>query len=280
VGLLPLYPETDPGQDGDAPGEPVARPVARIVGGVDVADYLDVLAVTGRETEVWEALLPEVARGPWRGLDLRPVPAASPTATLLPGLAKAAGFGCEVSRVDRCPVVELPATWEAFLGLLSGKDRHELRRKLRRAEAGRPRLQVGRSPAEVAALIEPFLALHRSSAAAKARFMDTRMEGFFRQVTATLAEVGQVALWVLELEERPAASLLCFEHEDTVLLYNSGFDPAARAFSPGVAIAARTIEDAITRGFRRYDFMRGEEPYKYALGARPTDVLRLALDRL
>jgi len=44
-------------------------------------------------------------------------------------------------------------------------------------------------------------------------------------------------------------------------------------------LIARTIEDAIARGFRRYDFLRGEEPYKYGFGAQPTDVLRIGLTR-
>ena len=64
------------------------------------------------------------------------------------------------------------------------------------------------------------------------------------------------------VEDRPAAALFCLEYGDTVGLYNSGFDPEARALSPGVVLIARTIEDAIARGFRRYDFLRGEEPYK------------------
>jgi CelD/BcsL family acetyltransferase involved in cellulose biosynthesis len=49
--------------------------------------------------------------------------------------------------------------------------------------------------------------------------------------------------------------------------------------SPGVVLIARTIEDAIARGFRRYDFLRGEEPYKYGFGAVPRDVLRVTLER-
>jgi CelD/BcsL family acetyltransferase involved in cellulose biosynthesis len=64
-----------------------------------------------------------------------------------------------------------------------------------------------------------------------------------------------------------------------VALYNSGFDPDARAMSPGVVLIARTIEDAITRGFRRYDFLRGEEPYKYGFGAVAAEVLRVTLER-
>jgi CelD/BcsL family acetyltransferase involved in cellulose biosynthesis len=127
--------------------------------------------------------------------------------------------------------------------------------------------------------MDSFVALHRRSRAGKARFMDDRMEAFFRDVAPRLAEAGWAALWLLWLGERPAAALFCLEYAGTVGLYNSGFDPEARALSPGVVLIARTIEDAIGRGFRRYDFLRGEEPYKYGFGAVPTDVMRLTVER-
>ena len=268
VGFLPLY-ET-PTPDG---------PVLRLVGGTDVADYLDVIAVAGREEEVWKALLPALADEPGATLDLRPVPAASPTAGLLSSLAGSAGLACRVDVEDRCPIVELADTWEGYLAGLSGKDRHELRRKLRRAEAGRPRVEVARTPAAMAALMDDFVALHRRSKVGKARFMDEPMEVFYRELGRELADAGLAALWMLWLEDRPAAALFCLEQAGAVSLYNSGFDPEARAMSPGVVLIARTIEDAIARGFRRYDFLRGEEPYKYGFGAAPADVLRVTLER-
>ena len=268
AGALPLYEAATP--DG---------PVLRIVGGIDVADYLDVVAVAGHEEAVWKALLGTLARGRARTLDLRPIPAGSSTVHLLPELARAAGFACAVEREERCPVVALPASWDAYLAGLSGKDRHELRRKLRRATAGAPRIEVARTPGGIAAQMDGFLALHRKSKTGKARFMDETMEGFFRDVGTATAAAGWAALWLLWLEGRPAAALFCFEYASTVGVYNSGFDPEARALSPGVALIARTIEDAIARGFRRYDFLRGEEAYKYGFGAVPTDVMRITLRR-
>jgi CelD/BcsL family acetyltransferase involved in cellulose biosynthesis len=268
VGLLPLYETASP-----------EGPVLRLVGGTDVADYLDLIAVAGREEEVWKALLPVLAEGPAPSLDLRPIPAASSTPGLLASLAESAGLTFRVAVEERCPVIELPGSWDAYLAGLSGKDRHELRRKLRRAEASKPRVEVARTPAAMAALMDGFIALHRRSKVGKARFMDEAMEVFFRDVGRELSRAGLAALWMLWLEERPAAALFCLEQAGAVSLYNSGFDPEARALSPGVVLIARTIEDAIARGFVRYDFLRGEEPYKYGFGAAATEVLRVTLER-
>ena len=268
AGVLPLY-ET-PTPDG---------PVLRLVGGTDIADYLDLIAVAGREEEVWKAMLPALGDLAWRAIDLRPLPAASATPGLLSSLATSAGLACRVDVEERCPVIDLPETWDGYLAKLSGKDRHELRRKIRRAEAGQPRIEVARAPDAMDALMDGFVALHRQSKVGKARFMDESMEAFFRDLGRALAEAGLAALWMLWLEDRPAAALFCLEQAGSVSLYNSGFSPEARGMSPGVVLIARTIEDAISRGCRRYDFLRGEEPYKYGFGAVPTEVLRVTLER-
>lgn len=268
VGLLPLH------------GFPVGgRDVLRLVGGVDVSDYLDLIAVRGREEEVWKALLPALLDRRWDLLDLHCLPAASPTLQLLPGLARAWGFDCEVEREERCPVLELPASWEAYLARLPGKDRHELRRKLRRLEERGARASAHTNPPAVAAVLDTFFGLHRKSKAGKARFMDARMERFFRTVAQAFAGAGWLALWLLWVEERPVASLLCLDYGGDVALYNSGFDPEAGRLSPGVGVIACSIQDAIARGRRRYDFLRGEEPYKYGFGAAPVDVFTLRLWR-
>ena len=268
VGLLPLYETPTP-----------EGPVLRLVGGTDIADYLDLIAVAGREEEVWKAVLPALVDLSWQAVDLRPVPAASPTSSLLESLAASAGLRYRVDVEERCPVIELADTWDAYLARLPGKDRHELRRKIRRAEAGRPRIEVARTADEMSALMDGFVALDRLSKVGKAKFMDEPMEKFFRELGYGLAEAGLAALWMLWLEDRPAAALFCLEQAGSVSLYNSGFDPEARAMSPGVVLIARTIEDAIARGYRRYDFLRGEESYKYGFGAAPTEVLRVTLER-
>src|SRR5207245_1505702 len=110
TGLLPLYDET--------PGE------RRLVGGVDVSDYLDLIAPAGREEEVWQALLQHRA-GDAAAWDLHGIRALSPTLEILPRLSPASGRRASVEREDRCPVLELPSSVETSLERLSRKARHE-----------------------------------------------------------------------------------------------------------------------------------------------------------
>lgn len=266
MGLLPLYAESNG--------------TARIVGGVDVSDYLDLVAPAGGEEEVWAALLQHRSceADVW---DLHCLRASSATVSLVPSLAPQYGLRARVSREERCPVLPLPATWDAYLEGLPGKDRHELRRKLRRLERELPGATVRwhASAEGVDEAMTAFLTLHRKSKPGKARFMDEGMEEFFRAVAGALAREGWLRLWFLEHEGRPLAAYLTYEYAGSVALYNSGFDPAHAALSPGIVLLSHVIKDAIARGFRRFDFLRGEEPYKYAFGATPEDLFNVVVAR-
>jgi CelD/BcsL family acetyltransferase involved in cellulose biosynthesis len=236
----------------------------QVLGGADVSDYLDLISLQGREEEAWMALLQSrtAERVEW---ELHAVPEASPTVAALPPLAAACGLTVTATVEERCPVLVLPSSWETYLARLSGKHRHELQRKMRRLERDAPDAHATCvcAPADIAARLGDFLALHRSSRVGKARFMDDRMERFFRAALIAFAERGAARLWFLDTASGPIASFVTIEWDGTVGLYNSGFAPERAALSPGVVLLAQLIRDAIARGCRKFDFLRGEERYKY-----------------
>jgi CelD/BcsL family acetyltransferase involved in cellulose biosynthesis len=264
VAVLPLY-EAEPD-------------VLEIVGGADVSDYLDLLARDGQEEDAWTALLQGRAleRSRWV---LHAVPAESPTVRALPALAESCSLEVNVEREERCPVLTLPPSWDAYLASLSSKHRHELTRKIRRLEreVTDGRVVSVHAAADVAARLGDFLALHRASRVGKAKFMDERMETFFRAAIPALAARESVRLWFLEAGTTPIASFICLEWDDTVGLYNSGFAPAHAALSPGLVLLSHVIRDAITRGRPRFDFLRGEERYKLEFEPRLEDVMRVEI---
>jgi CelD/BcsL family acetyltransferase involved in cellulose biosynthesis len=154
-----------------------------------------------------------------------------------------------------------------------------MQRKMRRLEREVPGARaVGlASRADVEARFDDFLVLHRHSRVGKARFMDERMEAFFRRVASALAEKDGFRLWLLDGPDGPLATFLCLEWDDTVGLYNSGFRPDRAALSPGLVLLAHVVRDAIERGKRRFDFLRGEERYKYDFGPTPEDVYAVTI---
>jgi CelD/BcsL family acetyltransferase involved in cellulose biosynthesis len=244
-----------------------------LAGGADVSDYLDLLARRGREAEAWAALLEARAadRAVW---ELHAVPGDSPTVTAMPALAAGAGLVATAPVEERCPVVGLPDSWDAFLAALPKKHRHELTRKLRRFEREVPggRIAWETTPAGIERRLDEFLVLHRASREGKAKFMDARMERFFRRVIVALAAKGAARLAFLDAPEGAIAAFVTLQWDETVGLYNSGFAPARAALSPGLVLLAGVVRDALERGCRRFDFLRGEERYKYEFGPTPEPV--------
>lgn len=292
-GIVPLFfQETSLDPNTPLPGISVENPLVvadsqvqrtvHLVGGTEVSDYLDIIVPAESHQEVTAAFLDALAgEEDWNILDLRPLPSASPTVSAIAELARARGWDVQQAREDVCPVLELPGTWEEYLATrLTKKRRHELRRKMRRAER---EARVDWYWVEADNLeqgMDVFIQLHKASALDKEAFMDQRMEGFFRAVARLALEEDWLRLSVLRFNEQAVASYLCFDYGGDRQVYNSGFDLSTyRALSPGIVLLGYLIADAIERGCRRFDFLQGDERYKYDLGGADTEVLRLFIRR-
>ena len=101
--------------------------------------------------------------------------------------------------------------------------------------------------------------------------------GFADQQAQELCDEGGFRLWLLDAPGGPLASFLTLEWDGTVGLYNSGFRPDAAALSPGLVLLTHVVRDAIERGRRRFDFLRGEERYKLDFEPRLEDVFRVEI---
>jgi CelD/BcsL family acetyltransferase involved in cellulose biosynthesis len=107
------------------------------MGDRDVCDYLDFVVAPGREEEFFRILLEHLRGAGIALLDLGPVRVDSSVMTRLVPVARKLGYEASAHPEEVSLEMPLPATWDAFLLTLSGKERHEIRRKLRRlAEAG------------------------------------------------------------------------------------------------------------------------------------------------
>jgi CelD/BcsL family acetyltransferase involved in cellulose biosynthesis len=256
----------------------------RFVGCVDVSDYLDFLLMPGHEEEALGALLDFMLSGEapeWDIFDLCNIPQDSPTRTLLPRLAKARGLTVEESVADVCPVITLPATYEDYLAAMDKKQRHELRRKRRRAEAALVDWYIAGDAHDLDTEIDKFLELMSLSTAEKDTFLqEPGHQAFFREMGRITFERGWLELIFLTVDGQPAAVIWQFAYRDRMLLYNSGLNQADfGTLSPGIVLLTYGIEDAIQRGLSKYDFLRGDETYKYRMGAETTTVHNIRVRR-
>lgn len=250
-----------------------------LVGHYSICDYMD-MVVRDEDEDVYASLLETLVADDWRELELRGLREESPTLRLLPEIAEQMGLQVTRELEAVSPRVDLPSTWDEYLGTLTKKDRHELRRKLRRLHsAGRVELRSVTSAEEAPAALDLVLRLMRESRQDKARFMTPAMEQFFRRMVQALAPAGLIRIYVLDLDTVPVAALLCFDIGDSTYMYNSGYDPAFSHLSVGLLSKAMCINDAIERGCRWVDFLRGHESYKYDLGGRDRSIYRCLISR-
>lgn len=250
-------------------------------GGLDVCDYLDFIVAEGQESEVFSSLWNWLSGHDWHKLDLHSLRQGSPTLQLLADLARTVGCQVEVTQENVCPRLELPATWEEYLTSLSKKDRHELRRKMRRLTgAGDIRFYHSDRQGEgLAQDLEDFLRLHRQSREEKAVFMSPIMERFFRAISEAFVPTQVQRIYFLEIDGVRAASTICFDYADELALYNSGYDLSYASLSVGLLLKALCLKDAILEGKRAFDFLRGDEPYKYDLGGADVSLYRCTIER-
>ncbi len=232
-----------------------------LLGGQDLADRLDALVRPADAEKFWRCFLKE-AEG-W-GEPIR-LPNLGPDCALLPLLEDH-----RVEQTDTSPFLELPPSMEDYYKLLSRHQRHELKRKQRRAQRLCSDLRY-----RVADDLDGFLRLHVLSGPEKEAFMDARMREFFHQVGTRFR--GHLRIAFLEADGQPAAAMFQLEWAGRMNLYNSGFDPALGDLTPGVVLLSHCIRSAIEEGLQEYDFLRGNERYKYDLGGQDRPVLRATL---
>lgn len=275
IGLAPWFIEN----------HPVFKRVVRSIGCVEVTDYLDLIVDTEHIEVVLEALAGYAAehQSKYDIIDLCNLPENSPGHALFPGALSRHGFTATVVQQEVCPVIPLPLDWEGYLELLDKKQRHEVRRKLRRAEGAAEKVDwyiVGKDH-DLQEEIECFLQLMAASQAGKATFLeDAQNVRFFKSVVPMTYERGWLQMSFLTVNGERTAAYLNFVYKGRVLVYNSGLLPDHFAhLSPGIVLLAYTIQHAIETGQQVFDFLRGDEVYKYRMGGQDTRVYKLRAEK-
>lgn len=248
--------------------------VASFIGDPDVCDNQDFIVAQGREREFLNAVLDELINRSMIRLNLARLRPDSTAAGLLLELARERGLAVEVEPVGVSLETKLPGQWDDYLAGLSKKRRHEVRRKMRRlSEAGQVRFSCAQTPDQVAEAGPIFMDLFRKSRTDKEQFMTPARESFFNSLISSTARAGILRLFTLVINDQPAATSLCFDHNQTRYLYNNGYDPGFKSLSVGMLCKVLSLKDAIENRLDRYDFLNGDEPYKYRLGGHEVELI-------
>lgn len=247
----------------------VNEETASFVGSADVCDYLDFVIVPQREKHFFELLLDDLKGKGVKKLDLRPLRPDSTVLNRLVGVARDREYEVISAPEDVSVELELPPTWNEYLAMLSSKQRHEVRRKLRRLwEAGSVEYRCVEAGREVEEHLDIFLQLFSLSKDEKARFMNHDRQLFFRSLARAMADTGLLRIGMVRVDKIPAAMTMGFDYDGSYYLYNSAYDPQFGHLSVGLLCKVLCLKESIEKGRKKWNFLKGGEPYKYQLGGR------------
>jgi CelD/BcsL family acetyltransferase involved in cellulose biosynthesis len=247
----------------------VDKETASFIGSTEVCDYLDFAITPGREKDFFKVLLDDLREKGIKKLDLRPLRPDSTVLAQLVSIAQDRGYEVTCRPADVSLELDLPPTWDEYLAILNAKQRHEVRRKLRRLwGAGNVEHRCVEVSREVEDYLDIFLKLFALSKGEKASFMNPKMESFFRSLAKAMAEIGLLRLGVLQLDKVPAAMTMSFDYDGSHYLYNSAYDPQFSYLSVGLLCKVLCLKESIEKGRNKWDFLKGGEPYKYQLGGQ------------
>ncbi len=270
--LVGVVPEV---REQDAEG----RRVVHFAGGYHVTDYLGPVSRPEHRDVLVRTWLQALADDEdWDELVAAGLAEDAGWHELIRDVAKDIGLAPNEPRLEGvCPRVDVRGGWDAYLHRITGKQRHEIRRKARKLHRElRDVSVVDVPPADLDAQLDDFFALAAAAGGAKGRFfVDESMRGFFHGLACELGADRTFRLHVLEVRGRPAAMTASLVRDGEWGLYNSAFDHGLARFAPGMVLIAETIRLAGEEGYSFFDLLRGGEEYKYRFGAVDRRVFRL-----
>ncbi len=271
VGIAPLFQASHEG-----------RLALLLVGSIEISDYLDLIITRGSEAEFISGLLDHLSHqsgGDWQALDWYNIASTSPALPVLQSEAGRRGwqFSQEIFRPTPC--IPLPRDFDSYLAALDKKNRHEIRRKLRRIEEGGNQVRWYISDgSKLDSEIDSLFSLMQGDPA-KIRFLTDAMRTHLRAMIHAAYQAGWLWLAFLEINDRMAAAALNFDYGGRLWGYNSGVERDFLELSPGWVLLTHSLHWAIENGRTEFDFMRGGEDYKYRFGAVERHVVRALVIR-
>jgi CelD/BcsL family acetyltransferase involved in cellulose biosynthesis len=250
-----------------------------LVGSIEISDYLDLIVRQEHLPSFLSGLLDFLISQQdknWSAIDWYNLPDSSPTLAALKMESEKRGWTHHEEVYRPTPRIPLSGSFEEYLSRIDKKQRHEIRRKMRRAAESEKnvRFYIVDGMEDIDSEIDAFFNLMIQSPE-KEQFLHPSMR---EQMTATFQNAhrhGYLWLAFLEIEGAKTAASLNFDYKNKLWGYNSGVSSEHRELSPGWVLLAHTIQWCCENGRYEFDFMRGDEEYKYRFGGVNQYVMRV-----
>ena len=243
------------------------------------SDYLDVIVRSGSDAEACHALASHLADASlsikWTNVKKNDNVIGRVFARL-----SQKGWNTAETTTNVCPFIPLTgSTWDSYLSSLSAEHRYNFNRKLRRLNRDYDvRFEQVRTEEECRESIDVLIEQHNTRWIARGgsdAFHTAELVGFHREFTQVALKRGWLRLYVLRLNEKPAANLYGLMYRDTFYFYQSSFDAAHAQNSVGLITMGLAIKNAMGEGADEYDLLHGNESYKSHWSRQSRELVRL-----
>ncbi|MBE0672336.1 MAG: GNAT family N-acetyltransferase [Anaerolineales bacterium] len=271
IGIAPLF-----------VAEYEGKPALLLNGSIEISDYLDLIVrmndLSGFIAGLLDFLASSLADS-WSSLDWYNLPDSSPTLAALKAESESRGWVHLEEMYRPTPRIALNGDFEEYLSRVEKKQRHEIRRKMRRAvESERGVRWFISDMADPEAEIDAFLKLMEQDQG-KASFLREPMRTQMREVIRAAHENGWLWMAFLEADGQRIAAALNFDYGNKLWGYNAGVNRDFMDLSPGWVLLGYVLQWCCENGRYEFDFMRGDEEYKYRFGGVNKYVMRAKLIR-
>jgi CelD/BcsL family acetyltransferase involved in cellulose biosynthesis len=251
------------------------------------SEYLSVLCDPAAEDAVLKALAGHLLDNKgdhrpdalaWDLLELEAVDAEDTTVAAL--VDRLSASGCTIHHRPGMPCWRLDLTtgWGSYFASLGKHLRKDLRRLERNLiETGRAVLRSPSGPEDLPRVMDIFVDLHQrrwTTVGKPGCFASPRFLAFFREVVPAMLRLGHLKFYWLEIDGKTVAAKYALLGDGVIYAYQGGVDPTATEYEPGKLILSAMLREEMGCGYREFDFLRGNEPYKARFGGKPRPMLR------
>ncbi|HEY2989036.1 MAG TPA: GNAT family N-acetyltransferase [Candidatus Binatia bacterium] len=243
------------------------------------SDYLDLIAKRGDEPEALRALAEYLAETkPMLRMDH--LKRQSCSANEVARRLKERGWDSHDAKRSVAPFIDLAGhSWDSFLATLGSEHRYNFKRRLKNlTKHFAVRFEPANSEEERRRALALLVELHGmrwQSNGSCGSFQDRSILSFHEEISRVALERGWLRLFVLWLDQKPAAALYAFRYRRVFYFYQSGFDPVYGKFSVGLVAMGLAIKSALEEGAEEYDLLYGDEAYKFLWARQARELGRL-----
>lgn len=252
-----------------------------LLGSVEISDYLDVIVRPADLEPFIAGLFDFLATSPvqWKVLELDNLLQTSPSLPTWKAEAERRGLEITLHQTYHAPYIPMKGDFETYLAGIDKKQRHEIRRKMRRAEeAGTIHWYIVKDEGSLDNEMEDFLGLMAVDPE-KAAFLTQAMRDQMHRLARSALRAGWLQLAFLTVNGKKACGYLNFDYENRILVYNSGTDRHFHEFSPGWVLLGHLLKWANENQRIEFDFMRGTEDYKFRFGGVDKRLVKVIVRR-